>query len=345
MAPLLIMQALLQPPTEIPLLNSSSRPDTSQKATGPKSRYPVPLLQEADLQSSKFERLLHQLHPLRLRALFVKSHLTYRTAPDKNPAWLRKRRANIEQSRLYQIPEELVLEILIYTDGVTKQVLRRTCNRFLRIIGGSDLQVALGLSRAARPVWYIPMFDLDPMVPVTRQQLQHFLESRPHLFGHTLCPHVTLGGGQLLIPFEPNQYACFDDVDDATSDPCQRSLAPIWHPSHEGVSGEKCCRCLATGNPDRVGNFLPAQYEGANAGLLWDGSHTYSCTECSATYAWNPHHRPPGRGFGVWIRSPGESPKTRICAMSPGVLTCNARRDCAGIDYFGYYFPSQMASD
>lgn len=52
---------------------------------------------------------------------------------DSEPSWVSARRANLANCRFYQIPEELVLQILGNLDYVSMAMALRTCGLFLRL--------------------------------------------------------------------------------------------------------------------------------------------------------------------------------------------------------------------
>ncbi|KAM7207228.1 hypothetical protein V8F20_002494 [Naviculisporaceae sp. PSN 640] len=98
-------------------------------------------------------------------------------------------------------------------------------------------------------------------VPVTRKRLQEKLDAKAHVLNKMLCPHITAGDGQLLLPFGPDRCGCFQ--------------SPRWI-GHDNSFPESCCRCKADRYPNRAGYFLP--------GLNLD--HRYECPVCLCEILW-----------------------------------------------------------
>lgn len=365
----------------------------------------------------------------------------YRTAADNNPAWLQNRALNMRQSVLHKLPEEVLLRIRDLMDGPSREVVRRTCSLFLRLVsdieilrypnleglprpyilsgfypvwplhgtdkerreqrksvaalldrdtqlcdpcraykesgrldktlkqfrqpmwcsGCDDDHPTLFFSFAQRSVpcedricigregqiplcahesltwadwekmkeqycevtlytpwrarrdlptkgcsdspsivvvgdkivitWESPAIDLDPGVPVTRKQLQDYLVSQMDTLNHVICPHVALDDGQLLLPFEQNRCACFDDPVAAGHVPARMHRHKSWW--------QECCRCRSNNEHLANGRFL-------SSGV----SHVYQCAECSSTYTWTSDGRlefqiylkPKKPTSGSWLR-------------------------------------------
>ncbi|KAK3945905.1 hypothetical protein QBC46DRAFT_336073 [Diplogelasinospora grovesii] len=139
------------------------RDDPRPSGPKPKDSLTIPILQEADLPSTKTKRLvralLHQLKRLILFLSFVSlfwPSIGPRTAPEsKPPAWLLNQQANMQKSLLYQLPDELLLIVWDHADAVTRQVMRNTCGLFLRIAADRDSgrQQPRGPQEGYRWVW------------------------------------------------------------------------------------------------------------------------------------------------------------------------------------------------
>ena len=130
--------------------------------------------------------------------------------------------------------------------------------------------------------WISPAFDVDPRLPVTRQHLRDFLASSTNIFGHALCPHVSLNDGQLFIAFEQNQCTCFDG-------PSHQNV-PTSHDCHSPLQG-KCCRCVSDESPSRRGYFMPTE----NPFRVFGEPHSYQCAVCQTTYFWKRDQSHPDR--------------------------------------------------
>lgn len=159
-------------------------------------------------------------------------------------------------------------------------VFRPLTNGQMQLIDPRPVSVHIG--------WTYLAFDLNTSVPVSRQYLRGcLLLQNQAASGNRLCSHVTFPDGQLLLPFEHNQCACFD--------PPETPLQPreTWQPLshgclHSRVSMELCCRCRSIKEPHRRGHFLPYEKE-------WSATftsqtkmscHSYQCSECDAQYCW-----------------------------------------------------------
>lgn len=145
-------------------------------------------------------------------------------------------------------------------------------------------------------VWISPAFDLDPRVPVTRQHLRDFVRSQKVAGGLAFCPHVHAQDERLLLPFDPDQCACFDHDDDIASE----SSAGRYH-YHDPEKGTgNCCRCYSQQHPEEKGRFLrpdPQIHHGKRAiksvrsrteerSVVTSAFHEYKCPQCFAIYAW-----------------------------------------------------------
>ena len=145
----------------------------------------------------------------------------------------------------------------------------------------------------------IPVFDLDPILPVQKHHIRRFLKSHKDTLSNVFCPHVKPDDGQLLVPFEPRQCACFDKVADNPESGSPASSRT----SHACTTNTMCCRCRATRKPERKGYFLPPENHNVSRGLLIGEQaqlprHSYSCTECNTKYYWV---RPQG-SYKVYLR-------------------------------------------
>lgn len=129
--------------------------------------------------------------------------------------------------------------------------------------------------------WTNPAFDIDPTVPIKKEHIRDYLTARKQIFGHALCPHVELGDGQLLLPFEHNQCVCFEatQAGDAVS---SRPYEPLSH-SCGIYPWEQCCRCIAVKKPSQGGCFSSSN---KYSRVLEDDCHHYICAECSTSYSW-----------------------------------------------------------
>ncbi|KAI1382984.1 uncharacterized protein F4822DRAFT_88805 [Hypoxylon trugodes] len=162
---------------------------------------------------------------------------------------------------------------------IEKKCMHRSHRSTRNKAGSLDLpEIAISSTRIISLHWRSPAFDLDPTVPVTKDQIRNYLASRKSIFEHALCPHVKLDDGQLLLPFEQNQCACFDGP---------QAVGHVPAHLHRHKSWEKCCRCRAANKPHLQGQFLPPE-TGAGNTLYWGDSlcHTYECSECRAEYSW-----------------------------------------------------------
>ncbi|OAA63580.1 hypothetical protein SPI_03743 [Niveomyces insectorum RCEF 264] len=134
--------------------------------------------------------------------------------------------------------------------------------------------------------WTLPAFDLEPDRGVTREILRDAVVRCEPLFRPYLCPHVRAEATKrLLLPFEPNQCACFDEVDGGggtgPEGPCDDNEGLGRHHLHEYT--DLCCRCESRKTPRRRGLFLPGE------GWRMYSSravHTYKCRWCSSSYRW-----------------------------------------------------------
>lgn len=165
--------------------------------------------------------------------------------------------------------------------------------------------------------WTSPVFDLDPSIPIRREDLRNFLASQEQespLFGHALCPHVAIDDSQLLLPFEPNQCVCFEHPHPELEEPSPDTgpvvtynndppCTPLVHDNCEtsGFSGI-CCKCLAARTNreiPRQGHFMrPEDYDhlGREGKTMdkknkcdpdpWMASHVLKCSQCAAKYTW-----------------------------------------------------------
>ncbi|KAK0724118.1 hypothetical protein B0H67DRAFT_549972 [Lasiosphaeris hirsuta] len=135
--------------------------------------------------------------------------------------------------------------------------------------------------------WAIPVMKLDPSTPVTKQQLQTHLTAARNTFGVSLCPHVEIDDGQLLLPFAQEYCVCFDNAPktepphnhsphSASSD---ASCIAVLGCQHENL---KCCRCRPA---DGRRNFFRPDVD-----TVLKGSdnlvHMYTCPTCFARYSW-----------------------------------------------------------
>ncbi|KAM7212141.1 hypothetical protein V8F06_012466 [Rhypophila decipiens] len=108
--------------------------------------------------------------------------------------------------------------------------------------------------------WSSPVFDLDPDEPdllIRKQDIRDHLNSQttPTLFKHSLCPHVAVNDGQLLLPFEPNQCGCFDQ------EPVSETSEYLGqcHDCDKFCEFDyRCCRCLTVKSRHsfRQGDFM-----------------------------------------------------------------------------------------
>ena len=129
---------------------------------------------------------------------------------------------------------------------------------------------AISIQRFEIPVC---LFD-SAATSVTRDQLRQLITSAEP--GNTaLCPHVSFTDGQLALPFEPNQCACFgqaDEIPDGRNDADSKHITtakPLAHCQSVYVNCD-CCRCQAvksSGNPAM--------------------SHCYYCSSCDMNFRWN----------------------------------------------------------
>ncbi|KAK3345850.1 hypothetical protein B0T25DRAFT_265026 [Lasiosphaeria hispida] len=130
--------------------------------------------------------------------------------------------------------------------------------------------------------WAIPVLRLDPSTPVTKKQLQTHLTAAKNAFGVSLCPHVEIDDGQLLLPFEPKRCACFDHSTKPGSPPQQSSAPQASCGSCGGQPGsnKKCCRCRSA-NHQR--SFFTPDVNTKDSSNL---EHSYLCRTCLAHYSW-----------------------------------------------------------
>ncbi|KAJ4286372.1 hypothetical protein N0V88_008039 [Collariella sp. IMI 366227] len=130
--------------------------------------------------------------------------------------------------------------------------------------------------------WTSPAFDVDPEVPVAKQQIRDFLDHCKDHGNIPLCPHVRQDNSKLMLPFEPYQCACFDEDPD-------NQPSTITPTSHSCLREDWCCRCRAIKNPHRRGFFIPPENDNdpdhswSRAGLP---AHTYRCNLCPTDYFW-----------------------------------------------------------
>ncbi|KAM7185265.1 hypothetical protein V8F33_012494 [Rhypophila sp. PSN 637] len=172
---------------------------------------------------------------------------------------------------------------------------------FKRLSGPLDISIS----------WSSPVFDLDPNDPdllITRQDIREHLDSQttPTLFEHSLCPHVAVNDGQLLLPFEPNQCVCFDQEPVSETSECLGQCHDCGHKSL--CIDYTCCRCLAvkSGHAHRQGNFMRIEDPGhqdwetsSNKKMKttfrtfdpWLISHVLQFTQCLGRYSWNRYGR------------------------------------------------------
>ena len=142
--------------------------------------------------------------------------------------------------------------------------------------------------------WVSPAFDLDPRVPFTRQHLKDMLRTFNVAGNLQFCPHVHAQDERLILPFEPDQCACFDYDTGNTAKP----LGGQFH-HHDPENGTgNCCRCYSEQHPEGKGIFLPAGTDPVSVRELNAGAlHEYKCPQCYAVYAWMR-----GTGDRVYLR-------------------------------------------
>ncbi|KAK4215199.1 hypothetical protein QBC37DRAFT_398953 [Rhypophila decipiens] len=112
-----------------------------------------------------------------------------------------------------------------------------------------------------------------------------------------LCPHVRLGDGRLLLPFEQNHCACCDyGGQDAEEDSNIFGAAADGHLStalHLHDKTEPCCRCrsqkaIGCHVANKSSNKPHAEdiFEGNFAFLYPSTGHDYTCHMCQMVYSW-----------------------------------------------------------
>jgi len=105
----------------------------------------VPMLQEPDVPVQRHGVRKGMVSRLGsgVKSLFTTSNrqdTLYRTAPDTNPAWAQRHQQNLKNCLFYQIPPGMLHHIIEYTDGATRQIMRRTCRIFLIFIADIDIR-------------------------------------------------------------------------------------------------------------------------------------------------------------------------------------------------------------
>ncbi|EPE09027.1 hypothetical protein F503_06803 [Ophiostoma piceae UAMH 11346] len=102
--------------------------------------------------------------------------------------------------------------------------------------------------------WVSPAFDIDSRVPLTRQHLRDMLRAFNVVGNLQFCPHMHAQDERLLLPFEPDQCACFDYDTSSTAKP----PAGQYHHHNTDNGTDNCCRCYSEQHPEGKGIFLPA---------------------------------------------------------------------------------------
>ncbi|KAM7210969.1 hypothetical protein V8F06_013649 [Rhypophila decipiens] len=112
-----------------------------------------------------------------------------------------------------------------------------------------------------------------------------------------LCPHVRLGDGRLLLPFEPNHCACSDHHgQDAEGNTNMIGAVADGHLStalHLHNRKEPCCRCRSqkaenchVANESSHNTHAEDVFEGNFQFLYPSTGHDYTCHVCQMVYSW-----------------------------------------------------------
>jgi hypothetical protein len=128
--------------------------------------------------------------------------------------------------------------------------------------------------------WEIEVLELDPRAELTKEGLRQTLAAQRENLGAFLCPHIKFDDGQLLLPFEHGNCACFGG-------PQPEGHQFLRHGTWKKTgSWRYSCRNHKADNPRLAGTFITDD--------SYTRHHGYECSQCLCEYSW---HRQGGKVY------------------------------------------------